>query len=131
VISDDLRRKFILDEAGIRESLEDVVQTALQYCAVDSTGKVHLKQHDFPGKVRVKIALSAKAIASQLDSSFTPDLTVADLSQATGLAENQARARAADAVSEGFAEAPERGSYKANPFRVAQFLKELAKGASK
>jgi hypothetical protein len=131
VISEDLRRKFILDEAGIRESLEDVVNTALQYCAVDSTGKVHLKRHDFPGKVRVKIALSAKAIANQLDSSFTPDLTVADLSRATGLAENQARARAADAVSEGFAEAPERGSYKANPFRVAQFLKELSKGASK
>lgn len=131
MVSEDLKRKFILDEAGLKETLEDVVNTALQYCAVDSSGKVHLKRHDFTGKIRVKIALSAKAIANQLDASFTPDLTVTDLARATGLAENQARARAADAVGEGFAEAPERGSYRANPFRVVQFLKDLSKEVQK
>ncbi len=128
--TEDLKRKFILDDAGLREVLGEVVNTALRYCAVDSSGKVHLKTHDFTGKVRVKIALSAKAIANQLDSSFSPDLTVTDLARATGLAENQARARAAEAVNEGFAEAPGRGSYRANPFRVVQFLKGLSKEAS-
>ena len=128
---EELKRKFILDDAGIKDSLEEVVNTALVYCAVDATGRVHLRQHDLPGKKRVKIVLSAKTIANQLDGSLSAEITVSELSKATGLAENQARARAAEAVDEGFAEAPERGSYRANPFRVAQFLKGLAGEASK
>ncbi len=128
---EELKRKFILDDAAIRDSLEEVVNTALQYCAVDSKGKVYLKEQDLPGKLRVKVVLSAKTIANQLDESLGAEITVADLSQATGLAENQARARASEAVDEGFAESPARGSYRANPFRVAQFLKGLAGGAKK
>jgi hypothetical protein len=129
--ADDLKRKFILDEAGLRENLEDVVNTALQYCVMDSSGRVHLKRQDLVGKIRVKIVLSAKAIANQLDASFSPELTVCELARATGLAENQARARAAEAMGEGFADSPARGSYRANPFRVAQFLKDLSKGDPK
>jgi Fic family protein len=123
-----LKRKFILDETAIKDNLEEVVNTALQYCAVDAKGKVYLKQHDLPGKLRVKLVLSAKVIANELDESLSPQITVADLSKATGLAENQARARASEAVDEGFAESPERGSYRANAFRVAQFLKGMAGG---
>ncbi len=128
---EELKRKFILDDAAIRDSLEEVVNIALQYCALDASGRVHLKQYDLAGKVRVKVVLSAKAIANQLDESFSADITVADLSKATGLAENQARARASEAVDEGFAESAVRGSYRASPFRVAQFLKELSGGAQK
>ena len=125
---EELKRKFILDDAAIRGNLEEVVDTALLYCAVDASGKVHLKQYDLPGKARVKVVLSAKMIANQLDGSLSAEITAADLSKATGLAENQARARASEAVDEGFAESDTRGSYRANPFRVAQFLKGLAGG---
>jgi hypothetical protein len=128
---EDLKNKFILDDAAIKDSLEEVVNTALQYCVVDARGKVHLKDHNLPGKLRVKVALSAKTIANQLDESFSAEITVTDLSEATGLAENQARARASEAVDERFAESPARGTYRAKPFRVAQFLKELARGAGK
>jgi hypothetical protein len=124
---EDLKRKFILDDAAIRDSLEEVVNIALQYCAVDTKGNVHLKEHDLPGKLRVKVVLSAKTIASQLDESLRSEISVADLSKATGLAENQARARASEAVDEGFAESPTRGSYRANSFRIAQFLKGLGR----
>jgi hypothetical protein len=128
---EELKRKFILDDAAIRDGLEEVVNTALQYCAVDPSGRVHLKRHDLAGKLRVKVVLSAKTIANQLDESFSAEITAADLSKATGLAENQARARASEAVDEGFAESPMRGSYRANPFRVAQFLKGLEGGVKK
>ena len=128
---EELKRKFILDDAAIRDSLEEVVNIALQYCAVDTSGRVHLKQHDLSGKLRVKVVLAAKTIANQLDESLSAEITVADLSKATGLAENQARARASEAVDERFAEPTGRGAYRANPFRVAQFLKGLAEGAKK
>jgi Fic family protein len=128
---EELKRKFILDDAAIKNNLEEVVNTALHYCAVDASGRVYLKQHDLAGKARVKVVLSAKTIANQLDDSFSAEITVADLSKSTGLAENQARARASEAVDEGFAESTARGSYRANPFRVAQFLKGLAGVAKK
>jgi hypothetical protein len=128
---EELKRKFILDDSAIKDSLEDVVNIALRYCAVDTKGNVHLKEHDLPGKLRVKVVLSAKTIANQLDEALSAEISVADLSKATGLAENQARARASESVDEGFAESPARGSYRASPFRVVQFLKGLAGGAKK
>jgi Fic family protein len=123
---EELKRKFIQDDAALRDSLEEVVNTALEYCAMDAHGRVHLKPHNLAGKVRIKLALSAKAIANQLDETFSAEISVADLSKATGVAENAVRARASEIVDEGFAESTTRGSYRANPFRVVQFLKELA-----
>jgi Fic family protein len=128
---EELKRKFIQDDTALRESLEEVVNTALEYCSMDAHGRVHLKRHDLAGKLRIKVALSAKTIANQLDESFSAEISVADLSKATGLAENAVRARASEVVDEGFAESTSRGSYRANSFRVAQFLKGLAAGVRK
>jgi hypothetical protein len=128
---EELRRKFIQDDEAIRKSLEEMVNVAFEYCAVDPHGGVHLKQRDLGGKTVVKLVLAAKAIANQLDESISAEATVAELSKATGLAENAARARASEAVAERFAESNARGSYRANPFHVAQFLTALGKGGKK
>ena len=123
--NEELKRKFIVDESTLAKDLENVVEKALEFCVVDNAGRVHLKKHGFPAKVSIKLALTARRIASQLDSNFTPELSIEEISTATGLPGNQVRARLNEVVAERFAEVSGRGVYKANAFRIPAFLDEL------
>ena len=123
--SEDLKRRFIVDEKTVAKDLETLVEKALEFCVVDTTGRVHLKQHELPAKVRIKLVLSARRIASQLDASFSPELSIEEITAATGLPSNQVRARLNEVAADRFAEASGRGTYKANTFRIQSFLDEL------
>lgn len=122
---EELKRKFILDDAEVKRNLESVVEEALQYCFVDKGGRVHVKDQNLPGKIRVQLALAARAIAGQLDSTFSPEMTVEEIGEAAGLPANQARARLSQLVDEHFAESASRGRYSANVHRVTRFFEGL------
>ena len=122
---EDLRKQFIVDDATVKKDLESLVSRALAHALVDTKGRVHLRNQKLSGIVKVKLALSARTIASQLEASFKPTMTVEEVVEAAGLPPNQARARLSQAVEERFAETPERGAYRANPHRIAAFLDDL------
>jgi hypothetical protein len=121
----DLKKKFIVSESEVGKDLAQLVEKALEFCVVDNTGRVHLKGSGLPAKIRIKLILSARRIASQLDGSFSPELTIEEIALAAGMPGNQVRARLGEIVTERFAEASGRGAYKANAFRISAFLDEL------
>lgn len=127
---EDLKKQFIVDEDSMRRDLEPLVRRAIKYCVVDTQGRIHLKDHSMAGKLKIKLALAAKAIAYQLDNTFKAEISLDELATVSGLPANQARARVAEVVEERFAESVGRGSYRANVYRLPRFMDELEKGES-
>src|SRR5579884_3467277 len=101
---EEAKKRFIVDEKVANEQLEELIGVATAHCVVDTTGRVHLKNRQLSGKNKVKLILAARTLASQLDSSFSPETTVDELVAATGLPSNQIRARIAEVIEERFAE---------------------------
>lgn len=122
---DELRQRFIVDEATVKKDLEALVSRVLVHARVDTKGRVLLNNPKLPGITKVKLSLAARTIASQLEASFVPTMSVEEVAEATGLPANQARARLSQAVEEGFAETPERGAYRAKAHRIVGFLDDL------
>lgn len=125
---EELRSRFILDESALRADIEALTTKALKYCHLDASGRVHIKNSRLSGAVRVKLALTAKLLGSELDPSFSSDMTVEEAADATALPSNQARARLADAVRERFAKSVGRGVFRAYSHQVGSFLDALDAG---
>jgi hypothetical protein len=127
---DDLKGKFLVEDATRNEKLEELIQKALPYCVVRKNGSVQLKRSDLSGKQQVKLVLIARLIGSRLDEAVTGDVLVEQISEYTGLPKDQAAARAKECLDERFAERSSRGSYKARPLKVEAFLDGLARQKS-
>ena len=122
---EDLKSRFIVDQAETRAQLEKYVERALSFCVVDKEGRVHLRDQSLSGGERVRLILVARAIANQLDETISADVGVSDVAWSSGLPENQARARLNEAQQERFAESVRRGVYRANVHRIGRFLDDL------
>jgi hypothetical protein len=123
---EELKRQFIVDDDALKTRLEPTVTKALGYCRIDKKGQVLITNSNLSTRDQLLMVLAARAIASQLDSSISSDVTVADIGKFTGLPANQIRARGKDAIKAKFAEAPRPGVYRALPHRVEAFLDSLA-----
>ena len=110
---EELKRKFILDEEDLKLRIEVLVAKALKLCRVDNRGRIHFENKKLSGKDKVKVALAARAIASELDANISPDVTIRELAQYVGLPENQVRARCTEIVAEHYADSPARGVFRA------------------
>jgi len=119
---EDLKKKFIVDDDVLKTRLELVVDKALNHCKIDKRGQVLITNSRLSTGDQVCLVLSARAIASQLDSSISADVTVAEIGAYTGLPANQVRARGNDAIKAKFAEAPQPGIYRAVPHKIEAFL---------
>lgn len=126
---DELKRKFILDEKEVRARLEELVSKALKHCRVDGKGRVHFQNKKLSGKDKIKLALAARGIASELEPNLSADVTITELSQIAGLPENQVRARCTEFVAENYAESPKRGVFQAVFARI-ELLLDSIKGSS-
>lgn len=123
---DELKKKFIVDQDVLRARLEPVVEKALKYCLIDKNGQVHITQGKMAGRDQVMLVLTARAIASQLESQISAEINVGDISKYTGLPENQVRARGKDLIEGKFVESPRPGVYRAFPHKIETFLDSLA-----
>ena len=121
-----LKEQFLVEDDVQNEKLEQLIQKALPYCTVRKNGTVEVKRSDFSGKQQIKLVLSARFIASKLDESIVGDVTVEQLSEYTGVPKDQAAARAKECLDERFAERSSRGSYKARPLKIEEFLDSLS-----
>jgi hypothetical protein len=122
---EQLREQFLVDDDVPNEKLEQLIQKALPYCIVRKNGSVELRRSDLSGKQQVKVTLTARFLASKLDESIVGDVTVEQLSEYTGLPKDQAAARAKECLDERFADRSSRGSYKARPLKIEEFLNTL------
>lgn len=122
---EDLRKQFIVDEDVLKSRLEALVGKALKHCRTDSQGQVLIMSRSLSGRDQLKLVLAARAIAAQLDSSISPDVSVSEIGRYTGLPANQIRARGKEAVEDKFAEATGRGRYRAVPYKLEAFLDGL------
>jgi hypothetical protein len=129
---EELKKLFIVDENLLRSRLEPVVGKALAQCRIDKDGRVEIRNTKLSGKEQVKLTLAARAIASEMDTGISPEVSVLEISKFTGLPPNQVRARGKDVLEEKFAQSPRAGVYRAMPHKIEAFLDGLeATGPSK
>ncbi len=124
---EELKEKFIVDDELPNERLARLAEKALGHCVVHKNGSVELSDSRLSGKDQVRLVLSARLIASKLDTSLSDEVTVEQIAEYTGLPKNQAAARAKECLDERFAERASRGSYKARPPKVQEFLDGLSR----
>ena len=127
---EELKKKFIVDQDVLKARLEPIVAKALKYCLIDKNGQVLITQAKMPGRDQVMLVLSARAIASQLESKIAAETNVAEIAKYTGLPENQIRARGKELIEKKFAESPKPGIYCALSHKIESFLDSLASAAS-
>ncbi len=124
---DELKARFLVDGEIQKERLAQLVHKALEHCVVHKNGTVELKHKSLAGRDQVKLVLSARLLASQLDESRSSDVTVEEIAESTGLPKNQVVARAKECLDERFSERSARGSYKARALKVEDFLDTLGR----
>lgn len=129
MVTEELKRKFIVGGDILKLRLEELVTKALRHCVVAENGTVHITSTSLGAKDKIKLVLAARSVAAQLADGINADVSVAELGASTGLPENQIRARANEVVKEHFATSPSRGAYSANPHKIEPFLDSLP-GAS-
>jgi hypothetical protein len=125
MVTDELRKQFIVGADVIKDRLEALITKALKHCVVAENGMVHINAKSLSAKDQIKLVLAARALAGQLADDIAAEVSVGDLAASTGLAENQIRARANDVVKERFATSPRRGTYTANAHKIEAFLDSL------
>ena len=121
----ELRAKFIVEEDAMKARLEPLVAKAMLHCKVDKSGQVFITNTKLSSRDQLVLILAARSIASELDPSISPSVTVAEIGKFTGLPANQIRARGTDAIRGKFAEAPKPGTYRAIPHRIQVFLDSI------
>jgi hypothetical protein len=125
VVSQELRKKFILDEEAATDRIETLVTEMCEWCAVDPKGRVIVKRQDLVSRDRVKLVLSARWLASELDQSISSGVSTLELETSTGLPRDQLRARISEIVRARFATPVSKGVYAASPMHVEAFAREL------
>lgn len=123
---EELKKQFIVDDDALKTRLEPLVAKALNHCRISKSGEVIITNQNLSARDQVMLILSARAIASQLDSAISADVAVADLAKSTGLPTDQIRARARDIIGLKLAVSPKRGDYRAIPHKIEAFLDSLA-----
>lgn len=119
---EELKKQFIVDDDVLKTRLEPIVTKALAHCRIDKNGQVLITNKNLSGKEQVKLVLAARAIASQMDSSISPEVGADEISRFTGLPANQVRARVKDAIEDRFAQSPKAGVYRALSYKVEGLL---------
>ena len=95
---EELKEKFIVDDELQNERLARLAEKALGHCVVHKNGSVELSDSRLSGKDQVRLVLSARLIASKLDTSLSDEVTVEQIAEYTGLPKNQAAARAKECL---------------------------------
>ena len=122
---EELKKQFIVEGDVLKERLEALVSKALRHCRIDKSGQVLISDGQLSGRDQVKLILSARAIASQLDRDIRPEVSVVEIAKYTGLPANQVRARGKECIEHKFAESSAAGVYRAIPHKIEGFLDEL------
>jgi len=128
---EELRTQFVVEGDVLKMRLEPIVTKAMQHCKIDRNGQVMISNANLSSKQQVILILVARAIASQLDTAISAEVTVSEIHKYTGLPENQVRARGNEALKEKLAESPKPGSYKAIAYKVEAFIDNLPAPADK
>jgi hypothetical protein len=131
IVSDleTLRKRFLVDEDVAKARLEQLLEKVLPYCVVDRKGAVHV-QVDIAARNRLKLILTARAIAALIETSITAEVSIDDLAQFSGLPKNQVTARTSDIVKEKFAESVRPGVLRAYGHKLEGFLDSLKESSN-
>jgi hypothetical protein len=126
---EQLKKQFLVDEEALTAKLEPILAEALKYCVCDKKGHVLILTRGLSGRNQTMMVLAARAIASQLDSKISPQVSVEEIVAFTGLPRNQVRARGKELLESRFAVSPARGVYQAVFHRVEAFLDSLSQAS--
>ena len=119
---EQLRKQFFTDADVIKTRLEPLISKIRIHCEIDKTGQVLITNPKLSSRDKLVMVLIARAIAGELDSSISGDVTIAEIGRDTRLPANQIRARGTDAIKAKFAVSPRPGVYRAVPHRMEKFL---------
>ncbi|MHA1280537.1 MAG: hypothetical protein ACTSQ8_25550 [Candidatus Helarchaeota archaeon] len=122
---EELRKKFIVDQTEYeKEKLESHLEKVLKYGRITTDGKVILK-NNLTNKEKVGVVLIIRYLANQLDQNISKEVSVKEISNYTGMKENQTRARCSDLVGEGVILKVEGNVFRFYPTLIDEFLNKI------
>ena len=127
---EELKSKWIIDEKRFDErKIRQYIKRLLNYCKITKKGEVDLteKSEKFSLIDKVKLALTARFVASKLDNSISETVSAKEISKFFLVDKLQVVARLKEAIDEKFAFRDKKGVYKLNPSRLDAFLDNLEK----
>src|SRR5437588_284378 len=122
---ESIKSMFIVEDGVQQEKLEVLATKALEFCVVGKNGIVHIKDDRLSAKNKIKLVLSARLLAAELDENINGEVSNDELAASTSLPANQVRARVTEVVNESFADATGRGTFKARAHKIEGFLDGL------
>jgi hypothetical protein len=126
---EQLKKQFLVDEEALTAKLEPILAKVLKHCVCDRKGRVLVLSRGLSGRNQTMMVLTARAIASRLDSKISPQVSVEEIVEFTALPPNQVRARGKELLESKFAVSPARGVYQAIFHRVEAFLDSLSQAS--
>jgi len=122
---EELKKKFIIDQTEYeKEKVESHLEKALKYGRITTDGRVILK-NNLTNKEKVGVVLIIRYLANQLDENISKDVSVKEISNYTGIKENQTRARCSDLVGDGVILRVEGNVFRFYPTLIDEFLNNL------
>ncbi len=122
---EELKSRFLVSSDLSEAQMHSLLELAVNHCAVDAAGNVEIKDRTLKAKDKLMLVLSARRIAHALEDSIISEVTITELSQNAGVAEEQVRARASELIKERQVEMISRGVYRALLHRIEPFLRQL------
>jgi hypothetical protein len=120
-----LRRQFFVEEDLIARRLEVLTEKVLRFCTVDKRGNVRVLSEVKGAKNQLQVTLSARAVAARLNAEISEDVSVPELSEATGLAKDVVSARCGELVKSRGVASSRRGTFRIQEDRIEKFLDSL------
>jgi hypothetical protein len=121
----DIRDEFIVNDDYEKRRTNELIKRLLPFCKVSKKGKVILEDWNISAKEKVGIVLVSRYLASNIDSTISSSVTIAELSEYLLIPKNQVRARIKDLKNDKIVRTIERGIFQAEPTRIDKFLTKL------
>lgn len=129
---EELKKRFIVNPDDFDKTyLPRLLEVALKYCRVDTTGRVHVLPSKMTVVNRIKLFLAARLLANQLDQSIPAEVPSREIADSLLLDPMVVNARLKEIKDDKFAFSKEKGVYRAFPHRLDAFLMHLSPGGEK
>ncbi|RLF02756.1 MAG: hypothetical protein DRK00_09625 [Thermoprotei archaeon] len=122
-----LKKEFIVTEEEEVERLRKALEKILPLAKVTKTGTVLFERSDLAGADRVALVIAARYLAGRLDDSIRQEVSLAEISEMTGLKKKAVSARISELADKGLVDRVNRGLYKARGlFSVEKIIEEMS-----
>ena len=125
---DELRKKFIIDEAEYnKQFLERHIEKTLNYAVLTQDGKVLIKDEEIIDMNKVGLAILTRYLGNKINEVIDENLNIKEIAEYCRLENNTVRAYLSKLVKDRYIIRVKSGMYRMNPAKIDDFLSNFDK----